>query len=146
MGIIYHTTSDNINKRKFKVLVPGDYEPVMHSYHREEGMLPISNPDGEASISYLAIKDIIDMCFKEVEFSLVNPKDLIIVTDLLSDYLDQMNPYTDRDPDLAIFLDRCRSAYYKLTHVTERRDKFIERTTGVSTGRKNIIDILGRML
>ena len=121
MGLIYKSLADTINLKKFKVIIPGDYEPVIHPLH-QSGYQPIFNEFNDPGISFIAIKDMIEMCFQGIEFTICNSGDVSYVCDILENYIASMQGYNQRS-NVGIFLDRCVLTLQHLSKIERRVDR-----------------------
>lgn len=135
MAMIFKSLSDNINYRKFKVIMPGNYEPVISSYHAS-GNLPIYQ-ENDIGISFVPIKDIIDMCFKQVEFTICNSQDIATITGIIRRYIESMEVYRNH-PEVEIFLDKCITTLHLLSPIEKRVERF---EPNLLSEKKDLLDI-----
>lgn len=144
--IIYSKIDDAINKQMFEVRKPASYEPYIGPLlARPDAMPPLYEPNGMTQdISFMPVKFIVDMCFQDVEFTIVRLEDVQTIVTMLHTYLHTMEPYRKSNPDINIFYDRATMTFYKIKEIADT----IANITAYKARKNkptNVNDILGRL-
>jgi len=145
---IYRDLADTMNKSKFEVRVPDNYEPVLPGYYRK---YPERNPIyygiTEDCYATMTISGIVDMCVNNVTFTIVNRADVPLISEILEAYIKAIAVSVDAlesSHPHKVFLNNCRLTLNTLRDSTNRAEREEEAESKVRKP-KDLLSVLQRM-
>lgn len=147
---IFLDLQTELENKLFSVIIEDSYDPsgIRDKQFFNRNVEPLFKPTyGSVAHSRVTIKVIIDMLFKEVGFAFDSDDELIEAHDLLNRYFMEINkldtaklqPYSEEK----LFLDKCRSAFAKITELKDNRKKYLNKLN--PNKKKSIFDIISKM-
>lgn len=124
---IYRDLAETMNKSRFEVRVPDNYEPVLPGYYRRH---PERNPFyygiTEDCYATMTISGIVDMCVNGVAFTIINRSDVPLISEILEKYIKAIEGSVDTLANThphKVFLNNCRQTLGTLREPASKAEK-----------------------
>lgn len=123
-GEIFNDIGDYLNELTFLVETPL-YTTNLPELIEEDEFVPswwINLDKNETGITRLNIATMIDYYHKSIPFTIVNDEDVVFITELLKEYLDQVNKLdiSSIQDEYRVFINKAKAFYERMFFLTER--------------------------
>lgn len=151
MGLVYTSIISEIENRRFMLEIQDKYDPtgVRDDQFIRRQVEPLFQPyEVNKARANLNIHHIVDMLYKGIGFSFINPNDLEVVVELLDKYFNYINSFDTAslksNSDTQIIIQRARSAYIKLSELlVNHRKKMRKLDVNYKPNLSDILSDLG---
>ena len=127
---VYATTLDAINNRNVEVRVPEWYDPTIPAFFRESGIGPFFDSafmdPNAVSIAMFSTRFIVDMCDKDIPFSIVHDAEVEAVLRMLREYIKDIEPAAVNNKEAARTLASCTKTFDRIFRSKTDKDFFFK--------------------